>query len=108
VPLGDEDREAVAESVTLTSAGPEAFLVRAVIGTVDFDENPVPGRPEVTGTWRVEFRDPLPQKVWRIDLQRTQEAEVEREVGQMVARRLAGDEDLSGGQPHIYRDARDG
>ncbi len=106
--LGQEDRRQIAESVEFTDAGTDVKMVRVVLATVDFDEDPAPGRPEVSGTWRLEFRDPLPRKVWRIDLQRTQEAEAELAVRDMVARRLAGDEDLSGAQPHIFRDERDG
>jgi len=100
--MGDEDQKLISESVTFSDAGPDAYMVRAVVGTVDWDENPARGRPEVTGSWRLEFRDPIPQRVWRIDLQREQVADVEREVAGMIARRLAGETDLSGGQPHIY------
>jgi hypothetical protein len=106
--MSEEDREQVAESVSFSDAGPDAYMVRALLATVDWDENPAPGRPHVTGTWRLEFRDPIPEKVWRIDLPQDSLADVEHDVAGMVARRLAGETDLSGGQPHIFRAEHDG
>jgi hypothetical protein len=97
----DEDRDLIAESVEFTD-GEEASQVHALYASIEWDEDTAPGRPEMTGRWHIQFRDSLPENDWWIDLPVTEMTRVQHEVRRMVARRLYGDTDLSGGQPHIH------
>ncbi|MGB0098425.1 MAG: hypothetical protein WBP81_38535 [Solirubrobacteraceae bacterium] len=92
---------AIAESVTFSERDDESIGVSVVLADLGWDENPAPGRDQMTGAWHVTFRDSLPKTDWRIDLPRTSAGEVRDAARRMVAERLMGDSDLTGGQPHI-------
>jgi hypothetical protein len=99
--MNDEDRQAIADSVTFSELDDESIGIKALIANLGWDEDPAPGRNEMTGAWRLNFRDSLPDTDWRIDRPRSAKAKAQGEARRMVAARLMGDSDLSGGQPHV-------
>jgi hypothetical protein len=99
--LSDEDRAAIAESVTFSELDHESIGVSVLLANLGWDEIPAPGRDEMTGAWHLTFRDSLPKRDWRIDLPRASAGEVRDAARRMVAARLMGETDLTGGQPHV-------
>jgi hypothetical protein len=93
--MDEGEREQIAESVTFDGDEETAF-VSVVVAGIEWDEDRAIGRPEMSGRWRVSFRDSLQRPDWCVDLPEDAMEQVQAEVRQMVARRMAGDADLSG------------
>jgi hypothetical protein len=101
VAMAQDDRDAIAESVSFGDGDDESISIDVVIANLGWDEDPAQGRDEMTGAWRLSFRDSLPNREWRIDRPRESVLDAQDAARRMVAARLMGDADLSGGQPHI-------
>lgn len=99
--MNDEDRRAVEQSVAFSELDDESIAVTVLVANLGWDEARAPGRDELTGAWRLSFRDSLPNPEWKVDLPRGSAGDAKAEARRMVAARLAGESDLSGGQPHV-------
>lgn len=65
-------------------------VFRAVVADLQWEEDPKPGRPEISGQWRLAHVDGYEET---IDLPRASADEALKEARKLVARRLAREED---------------